>query len=448
MIEYSSFRDSSGFVFQTDGTVKRQINSGYLATYRKLIGSGLYRTLVHSGLLIPHKELEEAPPSASGALVIRPLKIPMVSYPYEWSFGMLRDAALTTLQIHRTALNFGMVLKHASAYNIQFLSGQPMLIDTLSFDSYQEDRPWEAYGQFCRHFLAPLFLMRHTDIRLNQLLRVYIDGIPLDLAARLLNGKGGAAARLHIAWHAKASAVRRRLPGRGILPLFRQIELVEHLLHTVESMTPGPIDTRWADYDSTANYAADAEQSKTDAIDSLLNGMEGKTVWDFGANDGKYTRLALKNRAALAVAFDLDPAAVERNYNTVKESGENLLPLLLDLTNPSPSIGFANRERPELSARGTPDCILMLALIHHLAISNNLPFAKIAEWLASLTGRLVIEFIPKEDLRVCRLLAHRPDIFSDYHREAFESEFKKFFQLEKSIPLTGSDRILYLFTHS
>ena len=229
MNDPASFRDPAGVVFYEDGVVKRRINVCYMPQYRKLIGSGLYRELVAAGMLVPHRELPEE--SGPEELVIRPLRIPMISYPYEWSFGMLRDAALLTLRIHETALRYGMCLKDASAYNIQFIAGRPLLIDTLSFEVYQEGEPWCAYGQFCRHFLAPLLLMCHTDLRLNQLLRVYLDGIPLDLADRLLNGKGGWTARVHIRWHARAvqkhgEDVRESCRKRVRLPMSRQIAMI------------------------------------------------------------------------------------------------------------------------------------------------------------------------------------------------------------------------------
>jgi hypothetical protein len=183
----SSFRDPSGFLFIREGILYRQVNQVYREDYSRLMDSGLYEKLVKNGLLITHAETDIQP--ADGVLsykVICPERVPFISYPYEWSFGQLQDAALATLSIQRRALKLGMSLKDASAYNIQFPKGKAMLIDTLSFEQYQEGEPWVAYRQFCQHFLAPLALMAYKDVRLNQLLRIYIDGIPLDLASKLL----------------------------------------------------------------------------------------------------------------------------------------------------------------------------------------------------------------------------------------------------------------------
>lgn len=200
----ASFRDPSGFIFRQDGTVYRQVNRCYEAQYRLLFSSGLYDALQKSGELIAHEETSLSCLTPDGFLVLRPAQLSMISYPYEWSFGQLKDAALLTLRIHRRALEHGMILKDASAYNVQFVRGRPVFIDTLSFERYTDGMPWVAYGQFCRHFFAPLALMAYTDVRLLQLLRTNIDGVPLDLATRLIGRKGGMAVTQHIRWHARS----------------------------------------------------------------------------------------------------------------------------------------------------------------------------------------------------------------------------------------------------
>ncbi len=449
MKEFSSFRDPSGAVFYQDGAVLRQVNACYRAQYEKLMGSGLYRDLTGEGLLIAHEELACETVPAPGFLVIRPEMIPFISYPYEWSFGLLKDAALVTLKAHRRALESGMILKDASAYNIQFLRGRALLIDTLSFDFYQDGMPWVAYGQFVRHFLAPLMLMAHVDVRLSQLLRVYIDGIPLDLASALLRGRGGFAATQHIRWHARAT-VGHGEDGKsggnaGIRKIskFNHAAMIDSLIRITEKLSLKNIQTEWGDYYARTNYTSDAANQKEALVQAMLDRVAPLTAWDFGANDGRYSRLALKYGGTV-VAFDIDPVAVERNYSAVKVSREPMLPLLLDLTNPSPGIGFANRERTSIDHRQHPDVILMLAVIHHLAISNNLPLDRIAEWLRGIGDHLIIEFVPKSDSQVKTLLATRDDIFPDYTREGFERAFESSFETLEKRPIAGSERVLYL----
>ena len=183
----SSFRDPGGFLFRREGSLYRQVNRACAEDFQLLESSGLAASLREAGLLIPHVEADVEPPRPDIAFrVIRPEPVPFISYPYEWSFSQLKDAALTTLRIQKIALRHGMILKDASAYNIQFHRGRPVLIDTLSFTRYEEGQPWVAYRQFCQHFLAPLALMAYRDVRLSALLRTEIDGVPLDLAAGLL----------------------------------------------------------------------------------------------------------------------------------------------------------------------------------------------------------------------------------------------------------------------
>lgn len=449
MKQFSSFRDPSGAVFVREGVVLRQINECYRPQYEKLMGSGLYERLVKEGLLVAHEETGEAPEEGAAYKVVRPEQIPFISYPYEWSFGQYKDAALCTLRAHRAALDFDMILKDASAYNIQFLRGKPVLIDTLSFDFYHEGDPWVAYGQFCRHFLAPLFLMAHVDVRLSQLMRVYIDGLPIDLAAKLLGRKGGFAARQHIKWQARSidkhaeDGKKKEELKRVEIKRFNYVALIDSLIRTVEALSLKDIVTEWGDYYAHTNYSDDAAKAKEQLVSSFLDEVKPQTAWDLGANDARYSRLALKYGGSV-VAFDIDPVAVERSYHAASAAGENLLPLLLDLTNPSPAIGFANKERESIDQRQCPDCILMLAVIHHLAISNNLPLAKIAQWLSGVTGHLIIEFVPKQDSQVQTLLATRDDIFPDYTQEGFERAFSQFFAIARSERVAGSERTLYL----
>ncbi len=450
MRDSGSFRDPSGFIFFENDILYRQINHTYQKQYDHLMKSGLYEALVRDGIFISHTEVSSPLNDPAAWCVIQPQRIPLISYPYEWSFGAYKDAALATLSIHRKAVDFGMVLKDASAYNIQFTQNSPKLIDTLSFDFYEEGQPWIAYGQFCRHFLAPLLLMANIDIRLSQLMRIYIDGIPLDLASKLLKRKGGITALQHIHWHAKLSEKHaddgKKQEVKRIQPIKKSsfIAIIDGLIRAVEGIRLKNIRTEWGNYYSETNYSQEASKRKEEILAIWMKKIEPQTVWDFGANDGRYSRIAADSGAQVT-AFDIDPIAVERNYQQGKKIKTDILPLVLDLTNPSPAIGFANQERSSIEHRQQPDCIMALALIHHLAISNNLPFSMISEWLSRICKYLIIEFVPKEDSQVQTLLRTRKDIFDQYTLEGFKSAFEKDFSLIATEPITGSDRILFLF---
>jgi hypothetical protein len=457
----ASFRDPSGFLFSRSGVLYRQINRAYEKEYARLMESGLYEKLVRAGLLIPHSEVDQAeaesgpssdgerPQSGTCFKIIQPERVPFISYPYEWSFGQLKAAALATLSIQKRALKAELSLKDASAYNIQFLRGKATLIDTLSFELYHEGEPWVAYRQFCQHFLAPLALMALRDVRLNQLLRVYIDGVPLDLASELLPSKTRLNFGLltHIHLHA---GVQKRYAGAEVKPhaggVSRQamLGLVESLESTITKLDWTPRGTEWGNYYDITNYSEAAFEHKKGLVGEWTGRLQPSLVWDLGANNGVFSRVAGVT-GAYVVSFDVDPAAVEQNYQMSRKASEqNVLPLLLDLTNPSPAIGWANRERDSLYARGPADLVLALALIHHLAISNNVPLLQLADFFADTGKWLVIEFVPKSDSQVQKLLISRRDIFPHYTRAGFEAAFSAKLHIRETVEIRESERVLYL----
>jgi hypothetical protein len=448
----ASFRDPSGFLFWREGALYRQINRSYAEDYEHLMQSGLYDRLVKAGLMIPHAESDQAFFDAlqDGYKVIQPELIPFISYPYEWSFSQLKDAALATLSIQRRALKAGMSLKDASAYNIQFKDGKPLLIDTLSFGVYKEGTPWEAYRQFCQHFLAPLALMAKVDARLSQLLRVHIDGVPLDLASRLLPAKTRLDFGLLTHIHLHASAQKRYAGAeihserRGSVSRTAFLGLIESLEATVRKLNWRPGGTEWGDYYDITNYSDAAFEHKKEILGLWLAREKPGLIWDLGANTGVFSRIAAEN-GAFVVSADVDPAAVERNYLHVKAEGNaRILPLLIDLTNPSPALGWANEERESLAGRGPADLVMALALVHHLAISNNVPLPRVADYFAGLGRQLVIEFVPKSDSQVRKLFASRQDIFPDYSVDGFEAAFCRPFRILEKIAIRESARLLYL----
>ena len=450
----ASFRDPSGFLFSREGVLYRQVNQLYAEHYDRLMSSKLYAKLDEAGLLIPHEEVSVEPEDPSPAYkVIKPEPLRFISYPYEWSFSQLQDAALATMAIQKLALESGMVLKDASAYNIQFHHGKPILIDTLSFEIYREGDPWVAYRQYCQHFLAPLALMTHTDVRLSQLLRVYIDGVPLDLAACLLPGRTryGLGLGTHIHLHARSQKryadkpITKEQSARKMSKL-QFMGLMDSLETTTGKLSWKASGTEWGDYytASSSHYSGSAFEHKKQLVKQFLGRIQPTTTWDLGANTGEFSQLAA-GMGSYTVAFDIDPAAVEQNYLMGKKKKDNLmLPLVMDFTNPSPALGWQNKERHSLLERAPADALLALALIHHLAISNNVPLALLAEYLHSLGRWLVIEWVPKEDSQVQKLLASRQDIFTGYHQEGFEAAFGALFEIHEKTAIQDSPRILYL----
>lgn len=454
----ASFRDPSGFVFRRNGTLLRQVNKSYQTDYDLFLSSGLYERLVTKGWLIPHREVEEAPLIENICYrVLQPVVVPFISYPYEWSFSQLKDAALLTLEIQKEALQSGMTLKDSSSYNIQFLKGKPILIDTLSFTRYEEGSPWVAYRQFCQHFLAPLSLMSNVDLRLGKLGSLYIDGIPLDLCSALLplSTRLNIGLLTHIHLHAKTQQLANyRIEQKFInnkksamgLSKTGMTGLIENLEATIRRLKPRFHRRGWVDYYTQTNYTDETFAFKKQVVQNIVRLLSPRLVWDIGANTGYFSRVIAEAADCFVISADLDPEAVEENYNRQRvEKNPNLLPLVIDLTNPSPAIGWGNQEREAFLKRGPADLIVALALIHHLAISNNVPLDILAETFSQLTRYLLIEFVPKEDSQVQKMLASREDIFMNYHIEAFRKAFETHFRLREEIPIPGSARAIFLY---
>jgi hypothetical protein len=459
---HSSFRDPSGFVFLHDGCVYRQVNTSFATSFDQFLECGLYQTLINKGYLVSHEDVTDSDvPREEGCYrVLVPKQVPYISYPYEWSFSQLKDAAMLTLRIQTVALKHGFVLKDASAYNIQFVDGKPVFIDTLSFEPYEEGSPWIAYRQFCQHFLAPLALMACVDIDMGKLLITHIDGVPLALASKLLPPRTwlSYALQVHIHLHAKLQSGYADAAGEtsGISKVERTKKtklssgglqaIVESLAGIVRKLEWMPPKTEWGDYYDHTNYSDSSAQHKRELLAQMFSSIEQplRVIHDLGANTGEFSRIAAEY-ADLVVSQDIDPVAVERNYRQVKDSKpRNILPLLQDLFSPSPAIGWANEERDSFRKRGRCDALLALALVHHLAISNNTPLDRISHLFAELADWLIIEFVPKTDSQVIRLLETRRDIFPHYTEEGFEFAFGEYFTIEKKEHLIDSERLLYL----
>ncbi len=442
-----SFRDPDGFVFARDGQIYRQVQPSYVPILDAVLDSKFYDNLVRNGQAVFVEKVDIALAATSGAgQVIRPEQIPFISHPYEWSFGQLKSAALLTLTIARAALEDGFSLKDASAFNIQFIGPRPVFIDTLSFERYEEGSPWIAYRQFCRHFLGPLALMAYVDVRLGALLRSEIDGLPLDLASRLLPGstKFKPGLLMHIHTHAAAdlkssgrSAGKAQFSRQALLGLFDSLE------KTIENLEYKAIGTEWASYYDETNYSKASFERKRQLVAELISFVapNAKLAWDLGANDATFSKLAA-DAGMYVVAWDADVAAVELSF---RAKHANVLPLRQDFANPTADLGWLSSERDGFFARGPADFAIALALIHHLAIANNVPLDQVAEFFARCGEWVLVEWVPKEDSQVQRLLAARKDIFDLYTESSFvDAMLGHFDQIEARL-IDGSSRKLFLF---
>ena len=448
-----SFRDPGGFVYRRDGRLYRQVGPLAIDDWQRFVASGLADRLIAAGRLIGHVEVGlEAAASPDARAVISPEEIPFISYPYEWTFHELQDAALLTLDIQAEALRDGWSLRDASAYNIQFRDGRPILIDSLSFEPYDEGRPWVAYRQFCEQFLAPLALMASRDVRLARLLRADPDGVPLDLAKRLLPWRSrlnfGLLAHIHLHANAQRQHAAADDDGKAATSARLDRRRLEALVANLRSTTAGlhwnPGSTEWSDYAANTSYSERATAHKLALVAELSGRVPGDSAIDLGANTGRYSRI-VADSGKRVLAFDIDPAAADANYVALRTEGRgDILPLVLDLANPSPGAGWESEERRPLLARARADLVIALALVHHLAISRNVPFELLTELFARLGPWTIVEFVPKEDPMVRRLLATRRDVFPAYDIDHFRAAVEGRFAIEAETAIEDSPRTLFL----
>lgn len=445
----SSYRDPSGFIFQVEGIYYRQINQSYAADYSLLMGSGLYDTLVKKGLLIAHQELPDHPPFSANAdqryKTLLPAQLSRISYPYEWSFEQLRDAALLTLEIMNEAILHGMILKDATPFNIQFEEGKPVFIDTLSFEKYDPSLPWIAYRQFCECFLFPLYLEHYCGMEQRKIQTAWPDGISASLTARLLPWKTRLSfgTLLHVHLQNKVSGKDERkvvFSRQKLLNILQHLESIIRGLHTSADNL-----STWNNYYQTTILSQSYLHEKEKLFRVYLDGLVFHTALDLGANDGYFSQILSERKDAFILAVDADTICIDRLYRTVREKQiRNILPLCIGILHPSPAIGFRNRERASFHDRVRTELVVALAVLHHLVLSGNIPLHDIAGYMAELTTRLlVIEFVPLGDLKAQELIRHRSSHHT-YDTHSFEQHFLEYFSIEKKSVVPGTERVLYL----
>ena len=450
----SSFRDPCGSIFVGErGQIYREVGPLYFPQFEHLESSGLFRRLMEGGLLVSHELVEKTPQR----ILLKPQTLPLITYPCEWCFEALREAALLHLEINQRLLPEGMILKDASGYNVQFLGSRPLFIDTLSFDFYSEGTPWYAFGQFCRHFVAPLLLMKYRAVDFNKALSHFMDGFPLDFTSELLPWitHFSPFIKSHIHLHARAVLKNRgRTQKRRAVSLSRK-SLENTLRYTQVFLEDLKLkgshrDSEWGDYYNFANYPLESLEAKKKIVLDWVRDIRGKNLWDVGGNDGYFSRQLPFSSEGVVVVTDNDPLAINRSFIQAKQEGKNhLFSLLLDTLNPTPAFGFENRERDSFLQRMKGrdlDCIFALALIHHLCLSGGCSFERVASMFSNLARYLIIEFVHREDSWAAKLLddmRERRPLFDFYNRECFEKTFSQFFVIEKKEALPQGERTLY-----
>lgn len=460
--EPGSFRDPSGKVYRRGNGIFRTVTTRAAADYEFVRDSGLFDRLSSKGLVLSTTEVSPdvlGPVAAASRYLLQHPLIRFLSYPYEWSFPALKAAALLHLDVQLEALEAGISLSDATAYNVQFNGPRPVFIDHLSFRRYRDGEIWIGHRQFCEQFLNPLLLRAFLGVPHNAWFRGSQEGIPTAEMNRLLplRRKLGWNVLSHVvlptmlerSTRTAAAALATDKLGTSQLPRSSYRALLQRLRDWIVRLEPADTGkTVWHDYAGNHSYQSDEVKAKAAFVGEMAAAVRPGILWDLGCNSGDYSKAALAAGAEYVVGFDFDHGALEAAFARAKAEGLAFLPLLMDAANPSPSQGWAERERQGLAARASADAVLALAFVHHLAIGRNVPLDRLIDWLVGLAPTGVVEFIPKSDPMVQRMLQLREDIFDDYTEGAFLSAIGERARIVKSLIVSAAGRRLIWFDRS
>jgi ribosomal protein L11 methylase PrmA len=450
----ASFRDPAGHVYEKNGRIFRTITEHAIQEYSFLRDQGVLDRLVDKGLLIESREtsLEEAglDDSSGARLVVEHPRIPFVSYPYEWSFRALQAAALHHLELQIEALDLGAALSDATSYNIQFKGVQPIFIDLLSLRPYREGEYWAGYRQFCEQFLNPLLLRAYTGVAHNAWYRGSPEGIPAAELSRLLplRRKLSPKTFAHVVLHGRlqdsaGSPDKAKSVKAGKFSRNAYLGMLHQLRSWIAGLHPaGDRGTVWQDYADTHSYSQEEHQKKKAFVSAFVESVRPGMLWDIGCNSGDFSDVALQSGAGTVIGFDFDQGALDAAFVRAKEGGMNFLPLFQDATNPSPDQGWRQAERNGLGERRDADALLGLALIHHLAIGRNIPLPDVIDWLTGFAPQGVVEFVPKDDPMIQRMLMLREDIFDGYDYDRFSNQLNTRARIVREQRVSQSGRML------
>ncbi|HNZ48544.1 MAG TPA: class I SAM-dependent methyltransferase [Candidatus Hydrogenedentes bacterium] len=456
--EPGSFRDRNNQVYMVDGRIVRGISSTARAHWEALKESSFYKKHSAAGRIVATREI--APDNLPSPFTEEQLwdcylehdRLPFISYVYEWCFGMLKDAALLHLDLMEGALREGLILKDASVFNIQFSGAREVFIDLPSFERYEAGMPWVGFRQFCQHFLYPLMLQSYKDISFKNWFKGNVDGITPKECNNILSFRDkfrkGVFSLVYLQsklvdsmGNAKRSIVSEAQDsdfGKEII-----LANVKKLRKIICGLEWKPARSEWSDYTKTHSYDDTCFEQKCRFVSEAVAEKPLKLAWDIGCNTGHFSRILAKN-SAYVVALDIDELSVQRLYESLRQEGtDNILPLVFDLTNPSPPLGWRCRERHALEQRGAPELVLCLALVHHLVITGNVPLREVIEWLASFRCAIVIEMLTKEDDMVRKLLLNRVDQYPEFTIDGFESLAAPYFTVKKKEEVMAGKRFLY-----
>lgn len=450
-----SFRDPTATVFEINGKILRGLTAEGATRYSDVKKTGLLSELEQQGQIVITKDFDTTNVDSTYVNFLEHELIPFVSYPYEWPFALLKEAALLHLSIQIKALERNVVLSDASAYNIQFRGVTPVFIDILSFRTYKEGELWGGHRQFCEQFLNPLLLQAKKDISYQAWYRGNLEGIPTEWLANLLSLRDWFSIRMlvHVLLPARSQQVTQNKKQKALKTIQQSVipksvykSFLMQLYRWIENLQPKKTKlTTWENYSITRTYNSKEFLLKKDFVAEFVSANQTNVLWDLGCNDGEFSELALQSGAKRVVGFDADLGALEKAFHRAKINQLNFLPLYQHITNPSPQQGWLLNERTSIITRGTPDAIIALAFIHHLAIAHNIPLPEVVSWLVSLAPTGIIEFVQKSDPTVQAMLMLKGDIFPDYTEDFFIKLLSEKATIVKTCLISQTGRRLFWY---
>ena len=462
-VDAGSFKDPSGRVYrlhEPSGTrVVRGLTEEAASTVERLLSEPFFQRLVADGDIVKTAVLPDDDAVAARviemgwAAAVEHEAVEFVTWPYEWPFSMLKDAALLQLRLLDTSVRNGWMLKDATPFNIQWMGARPLFTDVPSFVPWTDGEYWRGYRQFCSTFLTPLMLTAHLGIPFQPLLRSRLDGIPPEDAAKYFYGlrkfKRGVLSHVWFPAKAERRMRRRGADARGSGSRRRQprtmlFALLDSLTRLVDRLSYGPTSSDWGMYSETHSYKDEDFERKKSFVDRHTSARRPALLWDLGANTGTFSRIAARH-SGLVVAVDGDQDAVDLLYRDAREGEErNIVPLVMDLANLSPGQGWAGQERAAFDKRRSPDMVLCLALVHHVRVSANVPLSLYLKWLRSLDAAVIVEFVGRDDEMFRKLIENKSEDYLDYTAEAFESEIHRHFTVSDRLELKEGKREMLL----
>ena len=456
IFDEGSFRDPAAKVAYFDDTVLRIVNSNGFKKFefieKILKKESVSKFLVKTEVLPLDKQHHLNLDKDNQTKVFQHKKIEYISYPYEWSFNRLKDAALHHLKLHIILLEQNATLIDAYSYNIQFNFYEPTFIDVMSIKEYSDGEFWTGHKQFCESFLNPLVLKSKLGINFNNWFKGNLDGIDTGELSKLLKF------RHMFSWNVfynifLLNYFEKKYRKNKDLKITKNKKLKKNYYLSILTNLRGFITnlkakkelTVWGEYSRDNTYDVEEKKNKYEFISNYFNKTKFDRVLDLGCNNGEYSKLAIQSGCKSVVGLDYDLNAVDEAYLISKREKLNFLPLYFDVSNPSSNIGWRQKERKGFIERLNFDFVLALAFEHHLAIAKNIPLEDALKWITSLAPKGIIEFVPKNDVTIQSMMKLKGDIFPNYNLENFKYLLSKYVKITSEKIVSNSGRILFSF---